>query len=136
MDVIIKTFLRKHRPFIRKLFKFYVYFRRGYGVYLAFAVGLLNFLTIQYRLLVQTIPFLKTLFPSFVEFSLFASVLLLGGAITLGYLDYTYGTYQEEVKAGLKTHVAWKKIFNEIADIKKELGEIRGQINKIGTDKA
>ena len=121
---------------MRPLFRIYVYFRRGYGVYIAFLVGVLNFLVIQYRLLIETIPFLKSLFPDALSFGITAFVGLLLGSIVLGYFDYRYGTYQEEVKAGLKTHAAWKKIFNELDQIKSELGEIRGKINKAGINKA
>ncbi len=67
--------------------KYYVYFRIGHANYFAFFIGLLNFLTLQYFLLVRNIPILRDIFPNFWIFSLAFLTVYIPTSILLGWLD-------------------------------------------------
>jgi len=76
--------------------RWWVYFRRGYSVYLVFAVGFLNFVVIQYRLLVQHIPLLHVLFPSITSFAAVTTVFLVVLGAVLGWVDYKKASVRVE----------------------------------------
>ncbi len=80
-----------------RLFRLWFYFRRGYSNYLALAVGFVNFVTIQYYLLVQRVEFLGWLFPRLLAFALAAAPSLLLLATLLGWLDAKRGAIRTEV---------------------------------------
>ncbi len=67
--------------------KYYVYFRAGHANYFAFFIGLLNFLTLQYFLLIRNVPLLRELFPNFLVFSIVFLTFYIPTSIVLGWLD-------------------------------------------------
>ena len=72
----------------RRILRYWTYIRRGHAVYLAFFVSLLNFVIIQYRLLVQYMPQLASIFPSLGFFALCVTATYVPIAATIGWLDY------------------------------------------------
>ena len=71
-----------------KVLRYWTYFRRGHGTYLAFLMSFANFMVIQYRLLVQYIPFLEALFSSLIAFAATFFLVYLPTATIIGWLDY------------------------------------------------
>lgn len=63
-------------------------FRQGHGIYLIFAMTFLNFITIQYVLLIEEVPELKTVFPNAWIFAVVFVVIYVPLAIVLGHLHY------------------------------------------------
>ena len=55
----IRAFKSNPRNFLLRL---WAYFRRGHSAYLSFILSFANFVVLQYRLLIQYVPFLKYLF--------------------------------------------------------------------------
>ena len=49
-------------------FRSWFYFRQGWSVYFAFIFAALNTLIVTYYLAIENAPFLKSLFPSFIEY--------------------------------------------------------------------
>ncbi len=68
------------------LYRWWQYFRQGYGIYLSLPVGILNFLTITYYLSMERISWLKVLLPQFSSFMLLALITVLPIATLLGWL--------------------------------------------------
>jgi len=71
-----------------RLLRYWTYFRRGHGTYLVFLLSFSNFVVIQYRLLVESVPVLKGLFPSLLFFVLIFLPTYVVAAILIGWMDY------------------------------------------------
>ena len=80
-------FLSKER-----LFRWFIYFRRGHGTYLVFFLSFANFIVIQFSLLVQYVPFLQLLFPNLIAFAIAFVFLYVPISIIIGWLDTKKGT--------------------------------------------
>ena len=81
----------------RLIARAWLYFRRGHNTYLAYILTFLNFIVIQYRLLIQKIPFLAYLFKSLIAFSISVVLIYVPICILIGYLDYKKFSVPEEV---------------------------------------
>ena len=75
----------------RRLLRYWTYFRRGHSVYLIFAITFMNFIVIQYRLLVEYIPLLQQLFPRMVMFIVTFLIIYIPVSVLIGWLDYKRG---------------------------------------------
>ena len=58
------------------LFRAWFYFRNGWSLYFAFILGAINTLTVTYYLVIDKIPFLLTIFPTFTHY--------IGGTVLIG----------------------------------------------------
>jgi len=86
------------RLVINRLLRIWIYFRRGHGTYLAFILSFINFIVIQYRLLIQKIPFLQSMFPSLLVFMTVFLATYIPLCIVIGYLDYKrFSVVQENI---------------------------------------
>jgi len=71
--------------------RLYTYFRRGWSL-VSIPVAFVNFDLITYRLLVEHVPALKSLFPSLWVYTVALVVVGVPVLIVGGYLDLKYGT--------------------------------------------
>jgi hypothetical protein len=71
-----------------KILRYWTYFRRGHGTYLVFLLSFANFMVIQYRLVIQHVPFLEALFSSLTAFVVAFFVVYLPMATVIGWVDY------------------------------------------------
>jgi ABC-type bacteriocin/lantibiotic exporter with double-glycine peptidase domain len=60
-------------------------FRWGHSVYLVFALSFLNFLLITYRLLIEHVPFLESLFPNLTTYAAIALTVYVPIAVLVGH---------------------------------------------------
>lgn len=74
------------------MFKLFSYLRRGHAVYTSLAMGILNFLAVQYSLVISDIPWLAKLFPSITWFGLIMACIYIPVAIFLGRHDFKQGS--------------------------------------------
>ena len=74
------------------MFKLFSYLRRGHAVYTSLAIGICNFLVIQYKLAVSDVPWLAELFPSMFWFGLVLGGIYVPIAIMLGWHDFKRGS--------------------------------------------
>jgi hypothetical protein len=74
-----------------RLLRYWTYFRRGHGVYLVFAISFLNFIVIQWSLLIEQIPPLQALFQHFYMFAILFFITYLPLATVIGWIDYKRG---------------------------------------------
>lgn len=72
----------------RLLFRAWYYFRQGWGTYFAFVLAAINTLTVTYYLAIEKAPLLKELFPNFIAYMIFATIIGLPLLISIGYLHY------------------------------------------------
>jgi len=71
-----------------RILRYWTYFRRAHGTYLAFLMSFANFMVIQYRLLVQYVPFLEALFSSLMAFAATFFLVYLPTATIIGWFEY------------------------------------------------
>ena len=71
-----------------RILRYWTYFRRGHGTYLVFLLSFANFMVIQYRLLIEYIPFLEALFSSLMAFAVTFFLVYVPIATIIGWLDY------------------------------------------------
>jgi len=69
-------------------FRFWYYFRIGWGTYFVFVLGAVNTLTVTYFLAVDNYPTLKQLFPSFEIYALYLTTILIPILIVVGYSHF------------------------------------------------
>ena len=81
-----------------RVFRYVVYFRRGHGSWLAYLISFANFVVIQYRLLVERIPFLESLISSLSLFIVTFFLVYVPLAIIIGRYDIKKATVPKEVE--------------------------------------
>jgi len=82
-----------------KVFRSWYYFRMGWSTYFAFIFAAINTLTVTYYLAIEKIPFLVSVFPSFIQYVLIVSVLGIPILVLIGYAHYKRTkAFQSEVE--------------------------------------
>ena len=69
-------------------FRSWFYFRQGWSVYFAFIFAALNTLIVTYYLAIENAPFLKSLFPSFIEYVVTLVAIGVPLLVVVGYAHY------------------------------------------------
>jgi len=124
-----------------RLYRYVVYFRRGHGSWLAYLISFANFVVIQYRLLVERIPFLESLLPSLSAFIITFFLVYVPIAIIIGRYDIKKATVPKEVEVspffyrpvGKEVEVyypVWDTILEALEKIA-EKGGLEDEVNKI-----
>ncbi len=72
----------------RQIFRAWFYLRMGYAIYWAFAFMGINVMTVTYFLAIEKAPFLKEVFPSFVEYVIFLVVVGVPILVFTGFMHY------------------------------------------------
>jgi len=75
-----------------RLLRYWLYFKNGHGHYLSFFLSFANFIVIQYKLLVETIPFLESLVKTLTFFSLLFLAIYIPVCTVIGWMDLKRGT--------------------------------------------
>jgi len=81
-----------------RVYRYVVYFRRGHGSWLVYLISFANFVVIQYRLLVERIPFLESLLPSLSAFIVTFFLVYVPLAVIIGRYDIKKATVPKEVE--------------------------------------
>lgn len=71
-----------------RFLRYWTYFRRGHSMYLVFIITFMNFVVIQFRLLVEYIPLLSTLFTQIIYFAVVFFFIYGPLAIIIGWQDF------------------------------------------------
>ena len=75
-----------------RLLRIWTYFRRGHAVYLAFVISFMNFIVIQYRLLIEQIPMLSFIFSHLYLFAIMFVFVYIPISAIIGWIDYKRGS--------------------------------------------
>ena len=90
----------------RKGLRVFFYFRQGYSIYLALAIGVINVLTSTYFLAIERIPFIKSIFPTFELYIITVIIVGLPVISLFGWFHYKKaGTYSAELSISQQNHV-------------------------------
>ncbi|MDC0153542.1 hypothetical protein OAJ02_02275 [Nitrosopumilus sp.] len=69
-------------------FRAWFYFRNGWSIYFAFIFAAINTLTVTYFLAIERVPFLISLFPTFIHYVLIVSGIGIPLLILIGYTHW------------------------------------------------
>jgi len=81
---------------LTRLAKWNIYFRRGWGTWIGFIIGVLTSAVIFYQYLFTMFPWLAQLFPSFIIFMGALFLVLFTFSTIIGFFDMKRGTYPVE----------------------------------------
>lgn len=69
-------------------FRAWFYFRQGWSLYFAFILAAINTAVTTYYLAIKDVPFLKTIFPTFIEYIGIISAIGIPLLVLIGYIHY------------------------------------------------
>lgn len=69
-------------------FRAWFYFRNGWSIYFAFIFAAINTLTVTYYLAIERAPFLKSIFPTFLQYVLIICAIGVPLLIIIGYVHW------------------------------------------------
>ncbi len=75
----------------RRIRDSWIYFKTGHSTYLVYSLSIMNFITLQHRLLISTIPFLETYLSRLSTFVVVFFLTYIPVAMALGYFEYKKG---------------------------------------------
>ena len=81
---------------LARVLRWIVYFRRGHNFWFVYLLSFANFVVIQYRLLVEYVPFLKFFFTSLWVFAATFILIYVPLAIVAGWIDTKKATRPKE----------------------------------------
>ena len=87
-----------------KIWYVVTWFKRGYGAWVSFVIAMLNFVVIQYQLLVKTVPVLEALFTSAIAFGVFFVAVIVPITVLIGWWDYKKGSMPVENAACVESN--------------------------------
>ena len=86
-------------------FRAWFYFRNGWSLYFAFIFAAINTLTVTYFLAIERIPFLITIFPSFIHYVIISSSVGIPVLIIIGYIHWKKsGARKAEIDIGYEVN--------------------------------
>lgn len=121
-----------------RIYRYVVYFRRGHGSWLAYAMSFTNFIVIQYRLLIEQIPLLERILPSLTIFSITFFLVYMPTSVIIGWYDTKRATVPTETEVNpyfdrpvgkeIKVYVP---VWNAILEVLEKMAEKEGLTNEI-----
>jgi len=128
MNIKTRKILRKS---IDRFGVYRLYFMRGYGLYFAIVLTLVNTSLIVYNFLIIKIPPLLNLFAHFWVFALAFLLGLIPFATIIGFFDFKRGTYRKEQLRVMELNPIWDIVFKRFDKTDKELQELKEQVKTL-----
>lgn len=85
-------------------FRFWFYIRQGWSTYFAFAIGMINTVTLTYYLAVENYPGLNQIFPSFAQYALAVVAVAMPLVALMGYVHYKKSPYKADVDVMMESN--------------------------------
>jgi hypothetical protein len=105
-----------------------IYFLRGHSYWFVYVMGLLNFVTISFYLLIENLTIVPDKF-RFRHYLILFFVFYIPLASIVGYLDMKKGTYRVEQQMAKELSPLWTEIFERLDKLKITQDEILNSIN-------
>ncbi len=118
------------RKGLDRLGRYRQYFIAGHSRWFVFIIGLTQFGLIFYNFMWIRLTFLPLVFRSELFFYPVWFMLYFPFTTVFGYWDLTYGTFQAETKVSLEVNPIWKRLFKELEAIKRDLEELKQQLQE------
>ena len=109
-------------------FRAWFYFRQGWSTYFAFIFAAINTLVVTYFLAIEKYPYLKSIFPSFVNYFIIVVSIGIPVLVITGYIHYKKSAaFKAEADINLETNPHFRRIlintelllsaYSQLADI-------------------
>ena len=109
-------------------FRAWFYFRQGWSTYFAFIFAAINTLVVTYFLAIEKYPYLKSIFPSFVNYFVVVVSIGIPVLVITGYIHYKKSAaFKAEADINLETNPHFRRIlintelllsaYSQLADI-------------------
>ena len=105
-----------------------LYFIAGHTRWFIFIISLTQFGLIFYNFMWIHLDFIPNQFKGVFVFFLLWFLFYFPFATVFGYFDLTRGTYKAEVNVSLEVNPIWKRLFQELAELRKSIDEIEKQL--------
>lgn len=108
LDICLKL------PYIMRknlAFRAWFYFRQGWSTYFAFIFAAINTLIVTYFLAIENYPYLKSIFPSFVNYFIVFVLIGIPLLITIGYIHYKKSdAFKAEADISMETNPHFRRM--------------------------
>lgn len=96
-----------------KFFRYWYYFRIGWGQYFAFMFAAINTLTVTYFLAIEKYPVLQSIFPTFLHYVIVTILVGLPALLLIGYAHFkkTEG-FKAEADVAMESNPHMKRILD------------------------
>ena len=92
-------------------FRAWFYFRQGWSTYFAFIFAAINTLIVTYFLAIENYPYLKSIFPSFVNYFMVFVLIGIPLLITIGYIHYKKsGAFKAEADISMEANPHFRRM--------------------------
>jgi hypothetical protein len=92
-------------------FRAWYYFRNGWSLYFAFIFAAINTLTVTYYLAIEKVPYLLTIFPSFLHYVGITVLVGVPFLISVGFTHYKKtAAYRSETDIGMEVNPYQRRI--------------------------
>ncbi len=92
-------------------FRAWFYFRQGWSTYFAFIFAAINTLVVTYFLAIEKYPYLKSIFPSFVNYFVIVVSIGIPVLVITGYMHYKKSAaFKAEADINLETNPHFRRI--------------------------
>ena len=92
-------------------FRAWFYFRNGWSLYFAFIFAAINTLTVTYYLAIEKVPYLLTIFPSFLHYVGITVLVGVPFLISVGFTHYKKtAAYRSETDIGMEVNPYQRRI--------------------------
>lgn len=92
-------------------FRGWFYFRQGWSTYFAFIFAAINTLTVTYFLAIENYPFIKQIFPNFLQYVLIISIIGIPLLIGVGYAHYKKTpSFRAEADVWFESNPYWGRV--------------------------
>jgi len=120
----------------RLVFRSWFYFRTGWSTYFAFILGAVNTLTVTYYLAIDEIPILKEIFPSFLHYIIFATIIIIPTLTAIGYAHFKKSqSYKAEADIGIEANPHFHRLIKTTEVTLPLYIEILDMLTKLSLDK-
>ena len=93
------------------IFRSWFYFRQGWSTYFAFIFAAINTLIVTYFLAIEKYPYLKSIFPSFIDYFVITVLIGIPLLVIVGYTHYKKSAaYKAEADIFLETNPHFRRI--------------------------
>lgn len=118
-----------------KLSEARTYFLRGHSNWLAYPISMLNFISISFYLLIDSLTIIPEEFKRLRYYIILFVFTYIPSAIAIGYYDMRKGAYRVEQKIARELSPIWVEVFDKFNKLEKQQTQLLQIIEKLHKDK-
>jgi hypothetical protein len=113
-----------YREDTKLVWRMWRYFRQGHGVYLVFFISMLNFIVIQYRLLIEHVSLFRGFIPNLTLFAILFAVIYPAAAVLIGWKDMNKGSFPADSRINFDKNPRMRRMYEMVESIDRRLEKL------------